>query len=104
MVNERKTSGSMKRGFRMGKLGLSLTGSYLGYQFQNLLSGPKEKAERRKAFQANASKQVREELQSLKGAVMKVGQMLSMQTQSLPPEVIDELAHLQMKAPAMHPT
>jgi predicted unusual protein kinase regulating ubiquinone biosynthesis (AarF/ABC1/UbiB family) len=35
---------------------------------------------------------------------MKIGQALSMQSHALPEEVTEELAHLQMKAPGMHPT
>ena len=32
---------ALGRGFKLGKLGLSLTGSYLGYQLQNLLRSPR---------------------------------------------------------------
>ena len=35
---------------------------------------------------------------------MKLGQLLSLQTQALPEEAIAELANLQMHAPGMHPT
>ena len=35
---------------------------------------------------------------------MKLGQLLSLQTQALPEEAITELANLQMHAPGMHPT
>ena len=96
--------GFFNRGFRLGKLGLSLTGSYLGYQAQNLFLGPETQAERRHRFQKKASRRVREELASLKGPSMKIGQILSMQTQALPEEAIAELASLQMQAPGMHPT
>jgi predicted unusual protein kinase regulating ubiquinone biosynthesis (AarF/ABC1/UbiB family) len=96
--------GALKRGFRLGKLGFGLAGSYLGYQAQNLFLGEGRRAERRKLFNARAALQVREELQSLKGPIMKLGQMLSMQSQVLPEEVGRELIELQMRAPAMHPT
>jgi predicted unusual protein kinase regulating ubiquinone biosynthesis (AarF/ABC1/UbiB family) len=66
--------------------------------------GESRRAEHRKLFNALAALQVREELQSLKGPVMKLGQMLSMQSQVLPEEVVHELANLQMRAPAMHQT
>jgi len=55
----------------MGRMGASLTGSYLA---------------------------------QLKGPVMKLGQILSMQDQALPLEAIEELSHLQTRAPAMHAT
>ena len=34
---------------------------------------------------------------------MKMGQLLSLQTHALPENAIQELANLQMHAPAMHP-
>jgi predicted unusual protein kinase regulating ubiquinone biosynthesis (AarF/ABC1/UbiB family) len=94
--------GALARGFRLGKLGLTLTGSYLGYQAQNLLLGEEERAERQHRFQQKASRRVRKELQSLKGAAMKIGQIFSLQTHALPEDAIKELATLQMHAPAMH--
>jgi predicted unusual protein kinase regulating ubiquinone biosynthesis (AarF/ABC1/UbiB family) len=104
MVSKDKPQSRIGRGFRIGKLGLSLTGSYLGYQFQNLFLDERERPEKRKSFQKKAAQQIRKELESLKGPVMKLGQVLSMQSQMLPEEVLSELANLQMRAPAMHPT
>jgi len=94
----------MGRGFRIGKLGLALTGSYLGYQFQNLFLNKHERPERRKSFNRKAARQIREELESLKGPVMKLGQILSAQYHLVPEETLSELQKLQMRAPAMHPT
>lgn len=99
-----RDKGAVKRGFRMGKLGFGLAGSYLSYQVQNLFLGEGRRAEQRKLFNALAALQVREELQSLRGPIMKLGQTLSMQSQVLPEEVVRELMELQMRAPAMHPT
>ncbi len=96
--------GYFGRGFQLGKLGLSLTGSYLGYQTQNLFFGEELKAERRHDFQQKAARLVRQALGPLKGPCMKIGQILSMQTQALPDDAIAELAALQMQAPGMHPT
>jgi predicted unusual protein kinase regulating ubiquinone biosynthesis (AarF/ABC1/UbiB family) len=104
LVKNGDPQGFFNRGFRLGKLGLSLTGSYLGYQAQNLFLGAETQEERRHRFQKKASRRVREELASLKGPSMKIGQILSMQTQALPEEAIAELASLQMQAPGMHPT
>ena len=92
------------RGLGMGMMGFKLAGSYLGYQLQNLVCGEQDKAEKQKQFQKRASHQVCESLKNLKGPLMKIGQVLSMQDHILPREVIDELATLQMSAPAMHPT
>jgi predicted unusual protein kinase regulating ubiquinone biosynthesis (AarF/ABC1/UbiB family) len=102
MVKPLLQSGALTRGFRLGKLGLTLSGSYLGYQAQNLFFGENEQRQRR--FQESSSQRVRHELGSLKGAAMKLGQLLSLQTRMLPEAAIRELAHLQMQAPAMHPT
>jgi len=101
-VNKPAQVGAVNRGLRLGKLGLALTGSYLGYQAQNLFLGENE--QRRIRFQEKSSRRVREELGSLKGAAMKLGQLLSLQTRTLPQSVIEELAGLQMQAPGMHPT
>src|SRR5262249_45862549 len=89
---------------RLGKLGLTLTGSYLGYQAQNLFLAQEQRSERQHRFQRKASRRIRQELQTLKGAAMKIGQIFSLQTHALPEDAIEELANLQMHAPAMHPT
>ena len=96
--------GAFHRGMRVGQLGASLTGSYLAYQFQNLIFGPDEAEERKRGFHKRTSKRIRRELEELKGPLMKLGQILSMQGQALPPDVMEELSHLQARAPAMHPT
>jgi len=45
-----------------------------------------------------------DEMQTLRGAAMKLGQTLSLQTGTLPDETLAELATLQMSAPPMHPS
>jgi tRNA A-37 threonylcarbamoyl transferase component Bud32 len=97
-------TGALQRGFRIGKLGFGLVGSYLGYQAQNLLLSESGKAQRRERFQKKAGQRVSSELGALKGAVMKVGQLLSMQSGMFPEEALREFAALQMHAPGMHPT
>ncbi|MGP8235131.1 MAG: ABC1 kinase family protein [Limisphaerales bacterium] len=104
MVKSSQDGRAVGRGFRLGKLSLGLVGSYLSYQAQNLLLGEGEQARRQARFHQKASRRVREELGALKGPAMKLGQMLSMQTDMLPEEAMQELAHLQMQAPAMHAT
>ena len=101
-MNQNAKRGTLGRGFQLGKLGLSLVGSYLGYQAQNLLLGEGE--QRKARFHQQASRRVRDELGVLKGAVMKLGQVLSMQSTVLPEEALRELSHLQMHAPGMHAT
>jgi len=98
------TTGTLARGYRIGKLGFSLVGSYLGYQAQNFLLGNGTQPQRRDRLHKTVSRRVRDELGTLKGPVMKLGQMLSMQTEFLSEEVVQELAGLQMQAPPMHAT
>jgi len=104
LVKASHKGGALQRGFRIGKLGFGLVGSYLGYQAQNLLLSESGKAQRRVRFQKKAAQQVSGELGSLKGAAMKVGQLLSMQNGAFPEEALRELAALQMHAPGMHAT
>ncbi len=102
VVNKTGKDGVVRRGFRLGKLGFGLVGSYMSYQAQNLLLGESDQSQRQARFQQKASRRVREELGALKGPAMKLGQILSMQTEMLPEEAVAELANLQMHAPGMH--
>ncbi len=104
MVKGSHESGAVRRGLRLGKLGLGLVGSYLGYQAQNLWLGEEKAGERRSQFRKGISRKVRQELGEMKGPAMKLGQMLSMQGEGLPAEALEEFAQLQMRAPAMHAT
>jgi hypothetical protein len=104
LVKTNGQSSVLPRGFRLGKLGLSLVGSYLGYQVQNILLGETGQPQRKARFHRQASRRVREELGALKGPAMKLGQLLSLQNGILPEEGLLELANLQMQAPGMHPS
>jgi predicted unusual protein kinase regulating ubiquinone biosynthesis (AarF/ABC1/UbiB family) len=104
LVKAEGPRGTLERGLRLGRLGLTLTGSYLGYQFQRLWLDEAEQSRRREGLQRNASRRVREELGLLKGPMMKIGQLVSMQSHALPEAAMAELASLQMQAPGMHAT
>ena len=52
LVSSNRKTGTLARGYRLGKLGFSLAGSYVGYQAQNLLLGEGERPQR----QARAQK------------------------------------------------
>ena len=101
-MNSKTNNGALTRGFLLGKLGFKLAGSYLGYQAQNLFLGETERPQRQARFQRQASRRVCEELGNLKGPAMKLGQLASMGSGALCPEVLEELANLQMRAPGMH--
>ena len=96
--------GSIRRAARLAQLGAGLAGSYLAHQLQRPFIGKTQAKERRQRLKLKNAKRVRQELQDLRGPVMKLGQALSMQTHFLGPEIIEELSLLQMHAPPMHPT
>jgi predicted unusual protein kinase regulating ubiquinone biosynthesis (AarF/ABC1/UbiB family) len=71
---------------------------------QRLFLGEEARDDRLRATHAQAARQVTGGLLSLRGPAMKLGQMLSLQTDLLPEEMIEELGRLQMEAPGMHPS
>ncbi len=93
---------SLGRATRLARLGAGLTGSYLAYQLQRPFLDDREKEVRRQALGRKSARQIREDLQDLRGPIMKVGQALSMQTHLFDADVVQELAGLQMQAPPMH--
>jgi predicted unusual protein kinase regulating ubiquinone biosynthesis (AarF/ABC1/UbiB family) len=94
----------VKRAARLVQLGASLAGSYLAYQAQRPFFDKEGAVGQRKALRLKQAKQVRQELQGLRGPIMKLGQAMSMQTHFLGAELVEELSALQMQAPPMHPT
>jgi len=103
MVNNSKPS-AMGRAARLAQLGAGLAGSYLAFQLQRPFIGKARATGQRQALKRKHAKRVRQELQSLRGPVMKLGQALSMQTHFLGAEWVEELSALQMHAPPMHPS
>jgi predicted unusual protein kinase regulating ubiquinone biosynthesis (AarF/ABC1/UbiB family) len=102
MKNSKQSS--LGRAARLAQLGAGLAGSYLGYQLQRPFVNEERAKVQHRTLKQKHAKQVREELQNLRGPVMKLGQALSMQTHFLGSEMIEELSALQMHAPPMHPT
>jgi predicted unusual protein kinase regulating ubiquinone biosynthesis (AarF/ABC1/UbiB family) len=103
--NERsESSGAVRRALRVGVMSRGVAGSYFGYLVQRAFLGEDGRNEKLKAAHTKAARRVREELQSLRGPMMKVGQALSLQTDLLPEEILKELGQLQMNAPGMHPS
>jgi len=102
MVKQR--NGPVKRASRLMQLGASLAGSYLAYQLQRPFFDKEGAIGQKKELRLKQAKQVRQELQDLRGPIMKIGQALSMQTHFLGSEMVEELSALQMQAPPMHPT
>jgi predicted unusual protein kinase regulating ubiquinone biosynthesis (AarF/ABC1/UbiB family) len=96
-----KRKGKSRAG-SMIRLGAGLAGNFLAYQMQRPFSNAETDARRKDEMHRKSARQVREELQNLRGPMMKVGQALSMQVHELRPEWIAELSALQMQAPPMH--
>lgn len=93
-----------RRALSMASMGAGVAGSYVGYLLQRAFLGEAQSKAKLKSTHANAARRMRDEMQSLRGAAMKIGQTLSLQTGTLPDETLAELATLQMQAPGMHPS
>ena len=90
---------SLKLGALVGRVGTSVVGHRL------LELGHSEDSRRKQRADTLAlnARRVVKSLGELKGAAMKVGQMLSLQESMLPPEVAEILSHLQQQAPKVPP-
>ena len=69
--------GRTRRAARLAQLGAGLVGSYLGYQLQRPFLNEEQRENRRRDLRRKSAKEVREQLQDLRGPIMKVGQALS---------------------------
>ena len=85
-------------------MGAGIAGSYIGYFLQRAFLGEAQGKRKLKSTHTLAARRMRDEMQSLRGPMMKLGQTLSLQTGTLPDEVLAELSTLQMEAPGMHPS
>jgi len=102
MTAEKNTSA--RRALSMASMGADIAGSYVGYLLQRAFLGRARGASKLKSTNIRAARRMRDEMQSLRGPMMKLGQTLSLQTGTLPDEVLAELSSLQMEAPGMHPS
>ena len=75
-------------------MGAGIAGSYMGYLVQRAFVGKAAGESKLKATHTRAARKMRDEMQALRGPLMKVGQMLSLQTNVLPEETLAELAKL----------
>lgn len=85
-------------------MGMGVAGSYLGYALQRAVLGEAKSKDKLKTAHTRAARRMADEMQTLRGAAMKLGQTLSLQSGTLPDEALRELATLQMQAPPMHPS
>ena len=93
-----------RRALSIASMGADIAGSYIGYVLQRAFLGEAQGKARLKSAHTRAARRMRNEMQTLRGPAMKLGQMLSLQAGILPEEVLAELAALQMEAPGMHPS
>ena len=96
-------TGRFKRAWKMGRLGAKMTGSFLKDRFKQSLNTSQESSELG-ALQTAAIRNAKEMamvMGQLKGAAMKLGQMLSSDPEMIAPEFADALAVLQRQAPPM---
>jgi predicted unusual protein kinase regulating ubiquinone biosynthesis (AarF/ABC1/UbiB family) len=93
-----------RRALSVATMGANIAGSYIGYLLQRAFLGNAEGELKLKSTHTRVARKMRDEMQSLRGPAMKIGQTLSLQTGTLPDEVLAELATLQMEAPGMHPS
>ena len=93
-----------RRALRMASMGAGVAGSYLGYVLQRAFVSKAEGERKLKRTHTRVARRMRDEMQSLRGPAMKLGQTLSLQAGILPDETLKELASLQMEAPGMHPS
>jgi predicted unusual protein kinase regulating ubiquinone biosynthesis (AarF/ABC1/UbiB family) len=99
-----KKSTPTRRALRMAAMSAGVAGSYMGYLVQRAFLGEEKRKTKLKSAHTAAARRMRDEMQSLRGPAMKLGQALSLQAGVLPDETIAELASLQMEAPGMHPS
>ena len=93
-----------RRALGVASMGADIAGSYFGYLLQRAFLGEARSKAKLKSTHTRAARRMRDEMQSLRGAAMKIGQTLSLQTGTLPDETLAELAALQREAPGMHPS
>ena len=93
-----------RRALSVATMGANIAGSYIGYLLQRTFLGEAGGKRKLKATHTRAARKMRDEMQSLRGPAMKIGQTLSLQAGILPDEVLAELGTLQTDAPGMHPS
>jgi predicted unusual protein kinase regulating ubiquinone biosynthesis (AarF/ABC1/UbiB family) len=100
----RKSETPAGRAVRMAGTGVSVASSYVGYLLQRAFLDEPARQAKLKAAHGRAARRMRDEMMSMRGPAMKLGQALSLQSGVLPDETLVELAKLQREAPSMHPT
>ena len=99
MADEELITSTMRRFVKLGGLAGRVGASVVGNQVLDVArSGPAKQVKKTENLVRNAMR-IAETLGEMKGAAMKVGQMLSLHEGMLPPEVAEVLRRLQKEAP-----
>jgi len=95
-------TGRASRFFKLGALSTKVAASYLGSSITGIFRSKKgREAARRRAHEKNAAR-LAGVMTELKGAIMKIGQLISTQDGVVPVELRDRLAQFHCQAPPMH--
>jgi predicted unusual protein kinase regulating ubiquinone biosynthesis (AarF/ABC1/UbiB family) len=95
------TSSRFSRFAKLSGLTASVTARHLGARVVSAFRDDDENEKAAQATQKKTASQITKTLGELKGAAMKVGQMMATDPELLPPSMIEELSTLQHSAPAM---
>ena len=99
MANDEMITSAVRRFVKLGGLAGRVGASVVGNQVLDVArSGPAKQVKKTENLVRNAMR-IAETLGEMKGAAMKVGQMLSLHEGMLPPEVAEVLRGLQKEAP-----
>ena len=93
-------TGRFQRAWKLSKLGAKMTGSFIKDHLKNRVSQEQHNSALQSAALKNAQEMV-QVMGQLKGAAMKLGQMLSSDPELIDPEFAEALSVLQRQAPPM---
>lgn len=97
------TSSRLARNARLARLGGTAATSLAVTRARQVFASAERRDQLAHEFELRTAEQVAEALGDMKGALMKLGQMISYLDQGLPEHVRGALAELQADAPPMHP-
>ncbi len=94
----------LSRFFQLSRLSTAVSASYAVSKVKRLFQGAEAAAASLDAAHLKNAARIAETLGELKGAVMKLGQIISIQEEMVPKEFRTLLGKLQAQAPPMHPS
>jgi predicted unusual protein kinase regulating ubiquinone biosynthesis (AarF/ABC1/UbiB family) len=95
------TSSRLARFARMSSLSAGVAARHHGQKVAGAFRGDEDNQKAEKAAQKKSATQITKTLGELKGAAMKLGQMMATDPELLPQEMVAELQQLQSQAPPM---